>query len=46
MTVEDIKQEAIKLGIPIIEDEGLTFLLKLIEDQNVKKNFEIGTAIG
>ncbi len=46
MTLDDIKAEALKLGIPIIEDEGLAFILKLIEEQHVKSILEIGTAIG
>ncbi len=46
MTAADIKQEAIRLGVPIIADDGLAFLLKLIEDLQVKNILEIGTAIG
>lgn len=46
MTITDIKAEAVKLGIPIIEDGGLAYLLKLIEEHHVKNILEIGTAIG
>ena len=46
MTLKDLKQEALKLGIPIIEDEGLAYLLKLIEQKHIKNILEIGTAIG
>lgn len=46
MSLTDLKQEAKALGIPIIEDEGIAFLLKLIEERHVKNILEIGTAIG
>ena len=46
MTLKEIKLQAQKLGIPIIEDEGLAYVLNLIQARHVKTILEIGTAIG
>lgn len=46
MSLIDLKKEAVSSGIPIIEDEGLSYLLDLIEKRHVKTILEIGTAIG
>ena len=34
--IEDIKEKALKEGVPIIKDEGLIFLLSLIKENNYK----------
>ena len=44
--INDIKQNALKEGVPIIKDEGLTFLLNLIKENNYKSILELGTAVG
>ncbi len=44
--IYNLKEYAIKNDVPIINDEGLEFLLDLIKTHNVKKVLEIGTAIG
>ncbi len=43
--LETIKIYAQKNDVPIISDEGLLYLLQLIQKKNVKKILEIGTAI-
>lgn len=44
--IEDIKQKALKDSVPIIKDDGLAFILKLIEERNCKDILELGTAVG
>ena len=44
--IEDIKEKALKEGVPIIKDEGLIFLLNLIKENNYKDILELGTAVG
>ncbi len=44
--LEEIKKNAIKNNIPIMQDEGIDFLINYIKNNNVKKILEIGTAIG
>lgn len=46
MTLQAIKEKAINEGIPIIEDDGLAYILNCIEDNHVKNILEIGTAVG
>ncbi len=41
-----IKQQALDDSVPIIEDDGLDFMLQLIENEHVEKILEIGTAVG
>ncbi len=43
--IEDIKEKALKEGVPIIKDEGLIFLLSLIKENNYKDILELGTAV-
>ena len=43
--MKDIKKDALRKDIPIIQDEGLAFLLNLIEERNVKEILELGTAV-
>jgi predicted O-methyltransferase YrrM len=42
----DIKQYAKENNVPIIEDEGLNFILNLIVTNRIKSILEIGSAIG
>jgi len=42
----DLKQYAIDNNVPIIEDDGLEFILEFIKKNNVKRILEVGTAIG
>lgn len=42
----DLKTYAKEHNVPIIEDEGLDFILNLMKENNVKNILEIGTAIG
>ncbi len=44
--IEDIKNKALKEGVPIIKDEGLTFLLNFIKEKDYKNILELGTAVG
>ena len=44
--VEQIKNNAIKNNIPIIQDEGLEFISNYIKENNVKSILEIGSAVG
>ena len=44
--IETIKEKALKDGVPIIKDEGLSFLLDFIKEHNCKDILELGTAIG
>ena len=44
--VEKIKEYGLSNDVPIIQDEGLAFLLFLTNNKNIKKVLEIGTAIG
>lgn len=44
--IYNLKEFAVKNNVPIINDEGLAFLLELITKYNVKHILEIGTAIG
>ncbi len=44
--IDKIKEYAKFYDIPIIEDEGLAFLLKQIDTYKVKNILEIGSAIG
>ncbi len=44
--IEILGKEARGRGIPIIQDQGLEFLLSLINDNGYKQIMELGTAIG
>lgn len=46
MTKSDLKELALQMKIPIITDEGLLFLIKLIKENNIKTILEIGSGIG
>ena len=42
--IEDIKEEALQKGVPIIKDEGLAFLLNFIVQHDCQDILELGTA--
>lgn len=42
----ELKAFGLEKKIPIISDEGLSFLLKAVQENNIKTVLEIGTAIG
>lgn len=44
--IEEIKQKALKEGVPIIKDEGLAFLLGVVKENNYKNILELGAAVG
>lgn len=44
--IEEIKSKALEKGVPIIKDEGLSFLLDFISKNNCKNILELGTAVG
>lgn len=46
MQISDLKEKALKNKIPIIQDEGLEFLLDIIKKNDVKNVLEIGSAVG
>lgn len=43
---KDIKTYARKNSVPIMQEDGIEFMLQYIKEHNVKKVLEIGTAIG
>lgn len=46
MELKDIEKYASEYKIPIMQEEGLEFLLQYIEENNITKILEIGAAIG
>ncbi len=44
--IDNLKKTAKANHIPIIQDEGLEFIINYIKENNVKKILEIGTAVG
>ena len=44
--IQKIKEAAIKEKVPIMTDDGLSYLLEYIKHHHVKNILEIGTAIG
>lgn len=44
--LEDIKRKALKDKIPIMEDEGIDYLVDFIKKNQYKKILEIGTGVG
>ncbi|MDF9867263.1 putative O-methyltransferase YrrM [Bacilli bacterium PM5-3] len=44
--LDEIKKYAIKNNVPIIEDQGKDFLIKIIKENNYHNILEIGSAIG
>lgn len=46
MDITNLKNKAINDNVPIMQDEGLEFLLDFIRKNNIKTILEIGTAVG
>lgn len=46
MTIKDMEDYAKVNNVPIMETDGIEFLINYIKDNNVKNILEIGTAIG
>lgn len=44
--IDEIKEYAKRENIPIILDDGIDYLIKLIKEKNIKNILEVGTAIG
>ena len=44
--LEEIKRRALEDSVPIIEDDGLDFMVQFIENQHIQRILEIGTAVG
>lgn len=44
--LKEIKEYALRENVPIMQDDGIKFLLKIIKDNNIKDILEVGTAIG
>ena len=44
--IVEIKNKALKKGVPIIKDEGLAFLLNYVKENKFKSILELGTAVG
>ncbi len=44
--ISQIKQFAVNNSVPIIQDEGIDFIIEYIREHKVKNILEIGTAIG
>lgn len=46
MTLEEIKEDALKRHIPIIMDDTLSVIINKMKDRKVENILEIGTAVG
>lgn len=44
--VKEIRKNALDKNIPIMQDEGIEFLLNFIKSNNIENILEIGTAVG
>lgn len=44
--IDEIKNNAKKNHVPIMQDEGIEYIVNYIEKNNVKRILEIGTAVG
>ena len=44
--IKEIEEYAIKNNIPIMQKDGIEYLLKYIKENNIKNILEVGTAIG
>ena len=45
-SIEEIREDALKREIPIMKDDGISYLCDFIRKQNIKRILEIGTAVG
>ncbi len=46
LRLKDIKEYAIKNRVPIMQEDGIEFLINYIKENNIKRVLEIGSAIG
>ena len=46
MTLEELETQALIRGVPIMQKEGLRFLVNLIQEHHYQRVLEIGSAIG
>ena len=44
--IGEIKKEALENKVPIMEDDGLNYVLKFLKEKDIKSLLEIGTAVG
>lgn len=44
--IKNVKDKALTNKVPIIKDDGLSFLLEIIKENNYKEILELGTAVG
>ena len=44
--VKEIRKKALDRNIPIMQDEGIEFLLNFIKNNNIENILEVGTAVG
>ena len=44
--LEQIKNEAVKENVPIMQDDSMNFITDYIQKKDIKKILEIGTAVG
>lgn len=44
--VKEIRKKALDRNIPIMQDEGIEFLLNFIKSNNIENILEVGTAVG
>lgn len=44
--VKEIRKNALDRNIPIMQDEGIEFLLNFIKSNNIENILEVGTAVG
>ncbi len=45
-SIEELEKYALENNVPIIQKDGLNFLIKYIKENNTKNILEVGTAIG
>ena len=45
-SILNLKEEALKNNIPIMQDEGINFIKDYIKNNNIKNVLEIGSAVG
>ena len=46
MLIQEMEQYAKEYKVPIMQEEGLSFMLDFIKEHNIKRILEIGSAIG
>ena len=44
--IKEIRKKALDKNIPIMQDEGIEFLLNFIKNNNLENILEVGTAVG